>query len=175
GGQARAQVRGLHEVLNNMTRIKVFDVLPKRAGGFADSISRELNLTVEAVETSRQCVENSDVIVLATTSRVPVLDGDWITVGAHINSIGVVGPDGRELDDKTVKKAKIVVDTIEGALAETGDLTIPIKNGVISQDDIYAELHEIVGGEKPGRASQTETTCWKAVGLALEDAAVAKM
>lgn len=175
GGQARAQVRGLREVLKNLTRIKVFDILPKRAGEFADSVSRELSLTVEAVGTSRRCVENSDVIVLATTSRVPVLDGDWITVGAHINSIGVVGPDGRELDDKTIKKAKIVVDTMEGTLAETGDLIIPIKNGVISQDNIYAELHEIVSGEKPGRTSQTETTCWKGVGLALEDAAVAKM
>jgi ornithine cyclodeaminase/alanine dehydrogenase-like protein (mu-crystallin family) len=104
-----------------------------------------------------------------------VLDGDWITTGTHINSIGVVGPEGRELDDKTIKKAKIVVDTIEGALAETGDLTIPIKNGIISQDNIYAELHEIVSGEKPGRTSQTETTCWKSVGLAIEDAAVAKI
>ena len=175
GGQAKAQVRGLREVLKNMTRIKVYDIMPNRAGQFADSVSRELSLTVEIAETSRQCVENSDVIVLATTSRVPVLDGDWITVGTHVNSIGVVGPDGRELDDKTVRKAKIVVDTIEGALAETGDLIIPIKNGVISQNNIYAELHEIVSQEKPGRASQTETTCWKAVGLALEDAAVAKM
>jgi ornithine cyclodeaminase/alanine dehydrogenase len=174
GGQARAQVRGLREVLENLTRIKVFDILPKRAEEFADSVSRELSLTVEAVKTSRQCAENSDVIVLATTSRVPVLDGDWIAEGAHINSIGVVGPDGRELDDKTIKKAKIVVDTIEGALAETGDLIIPIKNGIVSKDNIYAELHEIVSGEKPGRTSQTETTCWKAVGLALEDAAVAK-
>ena len=174
GGQARAQARGLREVLKNLTRIKVFDILPKRAREFADSVSRELSLTVEAVGTSKQCVENSDVIVLATTSRVPVLDGDWVTVGAHINSIGVVGPDGRELDDKTIRKAKIVVDTLEGALAETGDLTIPIKNGIISQDSVYAELHEIVSGQKPGRTSQTETTCWKAVGLALEDAAVAR-
>jgi ornithine cyclodeaminase/alanine dehydrogenase len=175
GGQARAQVRGLREVLKNLTRMKVYDILPKRAGEFAESISRELSITVEAVETSRQCVENSDVIVLATTSLVPVLDGDWIKAGAHINSIGVVGPEGRELDDKTIKKAKIVVDTIEGALAETGDLIIPIKNGIISQDNIYAELYEIVSAEKPGRTSQIETTCWKAVGLALEDAAVAKM
>lgn len=175
GGQARAQVRGLCEVLKNLAKIKVCDILPKRAEEFADSVSRELKLTVEAVGTSKQCVENSDIIVLATTSRVPVLDGDWMKVGAHINSIGVVGPDGRELDDKTIKKSKIVVDTIEGALAETGDLIIPIRNGVISKDGIYAELHEIVGGEKPGRTSETEVTCWKAVGLALEDAAVAKL
>ena len=175
GGQAWAQVQGLREVLENLTRMRVYDILPKRASEFAESVSKELSLTVETVETSRQCIENSDVIVLATTSRVPVLDGDWITTGTHINSIGVVGPEGRELDDKTIKKAKIVVDTIEGALAETGDLTIPIKNEIISQDNIYAELHEIVSGEKLGRTSQTETTCWKSVGLAIEDAAVAKI
>jgi alanine dehydrogenase len=175
GGQARAQVRGLCEVLENIQRIKVYDILPKRAEEFAESVSRELSLTVKPVQTSKQCVENSDVIVLATTSKVAVLDGDWIKMGAHINSIGVVGPEGGELDDKTVKKAKIVVDTKEGALAETGDLIVPIKKGIISQDDIYAELQEIVGGEKPGRMSDSEITCWKAVGLALEDAAVAKL
>ncbi len=175
GGQARAQVQGLREVLENLARIKVYDILPKRAEEFAHSVSRELSLTAEAVGTSKQCVENSDVIVLATTSRVPVLDGDWIKVGAHINSIGVVGPEGRELDDKTVKRAKIVVDTAEGALAETGDLIIPIKKGIISRNDIYAELHEIVGGKKLGRTSNDEITCWKAVGMALEDAAVAKL
>jgi ornithine cyclodeaminase/alanine dehydrogenase len=95
--------------------------------------------------------------------------------GAHINSIGVVGPEGRELDDATVKRAKIVVDTKEGALAETGDLIIPLRNGVISEGSIYAELHEIVARVKLGRTSETEITCWKAVGLALEDAAVAKL
>jgi ornithine cyclodeaminase/alanine dehydrogenase len=175
GGQAMAQVLGLREVLRSLTRIKVYDIMPKRAGEFAESVSQELSLSVEAVENSRQCVENSDVIVLATTSRVPVLDGDWIKAGAHINSIGVAGPEARELDDKTIKKAKIVVDTIDGALAETGDLIIPLKKGIISQNNIYAELHEIVSGEKPGRTSQNETTCWKAVGLAIEDAAVAKV
>lgn len=175
GGQARAQVQGLREVLQNLAKIKVSDIQPKRAEEFAQSVSRELSLTVEAVGTGRECVENSDVTVLATTSKVPVLDGDWIDVGAHINSIGVVGPEGRELDDKTVKRAKIVVDTAEGALAETGDLTIPIKKGIISKNDIYAELHEIVGGKKPGRTSESEITLWKAVGLALEDAAIAKL
>ena len=175
GGQARAQVQGLREVLENLARVRVYDILPKRAEEFAYSVSRELSLTAETVGTSKQCVENSDVIVLATTSKVPVLDGDWIRVGAHVNSIGVVGPEGRELDDKTVKRAKIVVDTAEGALVETGDLIIPIKNGIISRNDIYAELHEIVGGKKLGRTSSDEITCWKAVGMALEDAAVAKL
>jgi len=175
GVQARAQVRGLCEVLENLEKAKVYDILPRRAKEFGRGISQELSLAVETVETNKECVEDSDVLVLATTSKVPVLDGDWIKKGAYINSIGLVGPEGRELDDKTVKRAKIVVDTTEGALSEIGDLIIPIKKGVISQNDIYAELHEIVSGQKPGRTSDNEITCWKAVGLALEDAAVAKL
>jgi alanine dehydrogenase len=175
GGQARAQVWALREVLANLDKTKAYDVVPHRAKEFAGSISKELGLSVETVETSRECVEESDVLVLATTSKVPVLDGDWVKTGTHLNSIGVVGPEGRELDDKIVEKAKIVVDTREGALAETGDLIIPIRNGVISESSIYAELGEIVGGKKSGRTSDDEITCWKAVGLAIEDAAAAKL
>lgn len=84
-------------------------------------------------------------------------------------------PDARELDDKTVKKAKIVVDTKEGVLAESGDLIIPIEKGVISTDHIYAELGEVVADKKLGRVSDDEITCWKCVGLAIEDAATAKL
>jgi len=175
GVQARTQIWAMTEVLRNIAKVKAYDVSPGRVEGFAKDISQKLGLDVETVETSKQCVENSDLIVVASTSRVPVLDGNWLTKGAHVNSIGVSGPEGRELDDATVKKAKIVVDTKEGALAETGDLIIPIKRGIISQEDIYAELHEIVGGKKPGRTSDEEVTCWKAVGIAIEDAAVARL
>ena len=149
--------------------------------GYKEKWEKEEDVPREAVEkcfivgTPEECVENSDVLVVATTSKVPVLDGNWLTKGTHVNSIGVSGPEGRELDDTTVKKAKIVVDTKEGVLAETGDLIVPIKRGIISQENIYAELHEIVGGKKPGRTSDDEVTCWKAVGIAIEDAAVAKL
>jgi ornithine cyclodeaminase/alanine dehydrogenase-like protein (mu-crystallin family) len=88
-------------------------VLRERTKQFAHEISLQLGLDVETVRTNRECIENSEVIVLATTSKVPVLDGDWVGKGVHINSIGVTGPQGRELDDKIVQKAKIVVDTRE--------------------------------------------------------------
>jgi alanine dehydrogenase len=175
GVQARTQIWAMTEVLRNIAKVKAYDVSPGRVEGFAKDISQKLGLDVETVETSKQCVENSDLIVVASTSRVPVLDGNWLTKGTHVNSIGVSGPEGRELDDTTIKKAKIVVDTKEGVLAETGDLIVPIKRGIISQENIYAELHEIVGGKKPGRTSDDEVTCWKAVGMAIEDAAVAKL
>jgi ornithine cyclodeaminase/alanine dehydrogenase len=175
GAQAGAQVLALREVLRNIRKVKVYDVLPDRAAEFAHETSAQFGLEAEAVKTSEECVRNSDLLVLATTSKLPALDGDWIGRGVHINSIGVTGPEGRELDDKTVKKSKIVVDSKESALQETGDLMIPIRNGTISESDIYAELQEIVGYDKPGRTSDEEITCWKAVGLAIEDAAVAKL
>jgi ornithine cyclodeaminase/alanine dehydrogenase len=175
GVQAGTQMLALSEVLRNIEKIKAFDLLPGRSEEFAKGISQKIGVDVEVVKTNKECVEGSDVLVLATTSRFPVLDGNWLRNGTHVISIGVSGPEGRELDDSTVKKAKIVVDTIEGVLAETGDLTVPMKKGVISQDSIYGELHEIVGGDKPGRTSNDEITCWKAVGLAIEDAAVAKL
>lgn len=175
GVQARTQLLAVCEVFKNIEKVKAYDVLPKRADKFAKDISEKLKLDIRAVKTSRECVENSDIIITATTSRVPVLDGDWVKKGAHINSIGVMGPDSRELDDKIIKKAKIVVDTKEGALVETGDLIIPMKKGIISEGDIYAELEEIVAGKKSGRTSEIEITCWKAVGLAIEDAAAAKL
>jgi alanine dehydrogenase len=175
GVQARTQVWALYEVLENIQKVKVYDVLFDRAEEFAYDISVQLGLDVETMKTSRECVENSDVVVLATTSKLPALDGDWVGEGVHINSIGVMGPEGRELDDKIVKKAKIVVDSKESALFETGDLIIPINNGTISESDIYAELQEILAGKKPGRTSNEEITCWKAVGLAIEDAALARL
>jgi alanine dehydrogenase len=175
GVQARTQVWALHEVLGNIQKVRVYDMLPDKAEEFVHYVSVQFGLDAETVKTNRECVENSDVIVLATTSKLPALDGDWVGEGAHINSVGVMGPEGRELDDKIVKKAKIVVDSKESALLETGDLIIPINNGTISESDVYAELQEIVAGEKLGRTSNDEITCWKAVGLAIEDAAVAKL
>jgi ornithine cyclodeaminase/alanine dehydrogenase len=175
GAQAKTQVWALHEVLRNVRKVKVYDVLPDKAAHFAHEISAQFGLDAEAVKTSEECVKNSDVLVLATTSKRPVLDGDWVGKGVHINSVGVTGPEGRELDDKTVKKAKIVVDSKESALQETGDMMIPLRNGTILDSDIYAELQEIIGRDKPGRTSNDEITCWKAVGLAIEDAAVAKL
>lgn len=175
GAQARTQIWAIYEVLRNIEEVKAYDIFSERADKFAKDTSDRLGLDVEVVKTNRECVQNSDIVISATTSKVPVLDGDWVRTGAHMNSIGVMGPEGRELDDKIIRKAKIVVDTKEGALNETGDFAIPIKKGIISENDIYAELDEIVAGKKLGRTSDSEITCWKSVGLAIEDAAVAKL
>jgi ornithine cyclodeaminase len=89
--------------------------------------------------------------------------------------VGAFQPDTREVDDETVRRSRIVVDTYDGALAEAGDLLIPLRDGVITREQIEADLHEIASGKKPGRGSAAEITLFKSVGCALEDLVTAKL
>ena len=175
GFQAMTQVRAACAMLKEIERVKAYDISRDRGERFAVEAAQKLNIKVEIVKSTKECVEGSDIVITATTSTVPVLDGDWVGLGTHINSFGWMGPNGRELDDKIVKKAKIYVDTKEGVLTESGDLIIPIRKGIIPKDKIYAELCEVVSGKKPGRRQNDELTCFKSVGVSVGDAATAKL
>jgi ornithine cyclodeaminase len=95
--------------------------------------------------------------------------------GTHINAVGAFQPSTRELDDITIRRSRIVVDTYDGAMAEAGDLLIPLKSGVIRRENLLADLHELVSGQKPVRTSPTEITLFKSVGNALEDLVAAEL
>jgi len=122
-----------------------------------------------------EAIENCDIIVCATTSKTPVFDGKLLEPGMHLNGIGSHTPDAREFDTTAILKSKVVVDSRESALAEAGDLIIPLDKGVISVEHIWAELGEIVAGKKKGRTSEDEITLFKSVGIAAEDVASAKV
>jgi len=175
GAQAETQLWAMLTILKNIKEVKVYDVISERAEKFADKMSRKWGIDIKIMKNCEECIKGSDVIITATTSKNPVLDGDWIKEGTHINSIGWMGPEGRELDDKTIKKAKIIVDSREGVFSESGDIIIPLKSGIISEKDVYAELGEIVSGIKKGRINEKEITCFKTVGLAIGDIATAKL
>ena len=104
-----------------------------------------------------------------------MLLGEWVVEGCHINAIGAHTPDARELDDSLILKGKVIVDSREACLKEAGDIVIPLSKGLISQDKVYAELGEVVLGLRPGRVNDKEITIFKSVGLAVQDAAVAKL
>ena len=114
-----------------------------------------------------------DIIVTATTSSTPVVKGEWLHEGTHINSIMSISPTMRKLDDRVIKSSRIVVDDIETAFKESGDLVVPLASGLISREDIYAELGEIVIGRKKGRTNEKEITLFKSVGLLSHDVCVA--
>jgi ornithine cyclodeaminase len=117
-------------------------------------------------------VAESDLICTCTTSREPVFDGRLLAAGSHVNAVGSYTPEARELDDATVQRCRLVVEDREAVLAEAGDLIIPIRDGLFSDDRICADLGELVRGAT-ARRSHEEITVFKSVGLAMEDLAVA--
>ncbi len=117
----------------------------------------------------------SDVICTCTTAREPLFDGNWLRPGTHLNLVGAFQPETREVDDTTVRRSRVVVDTYDGAMEEAGDLLMPIKNGSVERSHIVADLHEIASGKKPGRTNPDQITLFKSVGCALEDLVTAQL
>jgi ornithine cyclodeaminase/alanine dehydrogenase-like protein (mu-crystallin family) len=120
-----------------------------------------------------ESVAKSDLICTCTTSREPLFDGTLVRPGTHINAVGAYTPDARELDDVTIRRARVVVETRAAALAEAGDLLIAIDHGALRPDGIAADLSEVVRGA-PVRRDEEDITLFKSVGVAFEDLAVAR-
>ena len=173
GRQARAHIQVL-PLARRFERVLVCGDHPAQAREFATQMSQETNRPVESVD-AQTCVTQSDVLCTCTTSQLPLFDGNLLPPGTHLNLVGAFQPHAREVDSRTVQRAHIVVDTYDGALAEAGDLLIPIKEGVISRDHIAADLHELLTGKTQGRTTSSEITLFKSVGCALEDLVTAKL
>jgi alanine dehydrogenase len=141
---------------------------------FCEKMKTELALRIEPASAEKVARE-SDVICTCTTAAEPLFQGDWLRPGTHLNLVGAFRPDTREVDDTAVKRARVVVDTYDGALTEAGDLLLPIKNGDIDRSHIIADLHEIARGKKLGRIRQNDITLFKSVGCALEDLVTAQL
>jgi ornithine cyclodeaminase len=123
----------------------------------------------------RTAVPAADIICCATTSAVPIVRGEWIAEGAHLDLVGGYTPQMREADDMAIARSRIVVDTYGGALTEAGDLVQPLAARVIARDDVLADLREVLNGAIEVRRSAREITLFKSVGHALEDLAAATL
>jgi ornithine cyclodeaminase/alanine dehydrogenase-like protein (mu-crystallin family) len=122
---------------------------------------------VFAAASAEEAVAGADVIVVATSAATPVLKGEWLSPGAHINAVGATRPTWRELDDVALHKARIYVESREAATKESGD--------IIAAGQVFAEIGEVVAGSKSGRQSGAEITLFKSVGVAVEDIAAAEL
>ncbi len=159
GVQAHSHLEALG-LVRNFREVRVWS--PRNAKSFADSHD-----AVTAVETAEEAVRGADVIVAATSSMTPVLEGKWLSPGAHINAVGANRPTWRELDDDALAAAKKFVDSREAALVESGDM--------IAAGHIFAEIGEVVAGTTRGRESDDEITLFKSLGAAVEDIAAADL
>ena len=160
-------------IARRITRVRVASKTLKHAESFADEQSDRHYITIEPCPTVRQAVEGADLICTTTSAREPVLQGDWIKPGVHINAVGSSVASARELDAAAVAKARLIVDRTESALNEAGDFLLAKAQGVIGDDHIVAELGDVLAGRVVGRRTDEEITLFKSVGLAVEDLAAA--
>jgi len=158
--QARSHLEALR-LVRDLREVRVWS--PRNAQAFA----RELG--VHAAASAEEAVRGADIIVTATTSQTPVLAGEWLSPGAHINAVGATRPDWRELDDDAVRKARIYVDSAEAAPQESGDVL------AAGTDRVIGEIGAVVAGTAPGRQSAEEITVFKSLGLAVEDVVTADL
>lgn len=168
GVQARSHLQALR-IVRNFSDVRVWS--PRRAREFVSSIQHSIgkarSLKITAAATAEEAVRGADVIVVATSATTPVLLGDWLTPGMHINAVGATRPNWRELDDSALRRARIYVESREAATKESGD--------IIAAGEVYAEIGEVVAGIKAGRQSAEEITLFKSVGVAVEDVAAADL
>ncbi len=176
GVQARAGLEAVCAV-REIEEVRVFSRNRANAELFAADMAGHgmIPNNVTAVENVAQAVENADIVYCATTSTVPVFDGNLLKKGAHVIGVGSYTPQMQEVDAATVRNALVVVDSRESVLAEAGDLLVPIADGLISADHIHAELGDIIAGTKVGRTSKEQITFFKSVGVAAQDAVAASI
>lgn len=130
-----------------------------------------LGFIASATEDLATAVSEGDIVSCATLSPTPVVLGEWLKPGVHVDLIGAFRPDTRESDDEAIRRSSVFVDTRAGATKEAGDIVMPIASGALQPADIKADLYELTRGIHPGRQSETEITLFKSVGAALEDLA----
>jgi alanine dehydrogenase len=158
GVQARSHLEALR-LVRHFSDVRVWS--PRNAEVFAQEFK------VRAIAAAEGAVRGADVIVVATSATTPVLRGEWVTPGAHINAVGATRPDWRELDDDVLRRATIYVESCEAALKESGD--------VIAAGTEPIEIGEVVARKQPARTSSDEITLFKSVGVAAEDVAAADL
>jgi ornithine cyclodeaminase len=170
GVQARTQLEAVCTV-REITEVFVFSLDEEGLRIFVDEMRGRGPIPdkINIAQSPQEAVATADIICTATTSTTPVFDHKDIKPGTHINAVGSFTPEMQEINTDTVRAAFIVVDSREAALAEAGDLIIPLEQGEIEIDNMGTELGEIVLGEKPGRTDEDQITLFKSVGIAVQD------
>ncbi len=156
-----------------MERVAIWGRDITRAAALVERLQAE-GLPVCVATDLEAAVRVADIVSCATTSRSPIVRGEWLAPGTHVDLVGGFTREMREVDDYAVAHSRIVVDSYQGALSEAGDLVVPLERGVITRAQVVAELAELVRGEVVGRLNASEITLFKSVGTALADLAAAQ-
>ena len=174
GGQAETQLASMLES-RRLEEVSVYDINADRCAAFCAKMREKLASYGADIQPADACIEDADLIITVTASREPVFDGTKVKEGATISCVGTYQPDRREMDPAILPRAaKIICDSKEAALSETGDLLIPIADGIITEDDVLGSLGDVINGTLPGRESDDEIIVYETVGIAAQDLVTAK-
>lgn len=159
-----------HSAVRPISQVRIWNRTTANAEAAAADLRRSgLNASVAA--DLDEALGWADIVSAATISSAPLVKGALLSPGAHVDLVGGFTPTMREADDEAIRRARVYVDTRAGATKEAGDIVQPLASGVLTQDGIVADLHELARGEKAGRGAPDEITLFKSVGAALEDLA----
>jgi len=163
-----------HAAVRPIGSVLIWGRTPDKARRLAKRLNRR-GLKVGATEDLAAAARGADIVCCATRASAPVLHGAWLEPGVHVDLVGGMTPDAREADDDVVSRARVFVDTREGAMATAGDIVQPVRAGTLREDDIAGDLFEIARGDRAGRRFYDQITLFKSVGSALEDLAAAQL
>ena len=172
GVQAKTHLEAMR-VVRNIDRVRVYSPNAERLERFVTEARERHGIDVTATSSAQAAVDSADIICTTTSAREPILMGQWIASGSHINAVGSSVRFTRELDTDAVVRSRLFVDRLESALNEAGDFLFPKQEGAIDDGHIVGEIGDILLGKLPGRESPDEITLFKSLGLAVEDLAAA--
>ncbi len=163
-----------HAAVRPICNVLIWGRAPDKAAKLAKRLDRA-DFRVAATEDLEAAAQGADIISCATLSRDPLVRGDWLWPGQHLDLVGAFRPDMRESDDQAIRRARVFVDTRDGATKEAGDIVQPIESGALDPADVAGDLFDLTRGARAGRRYYDQITLFKSVGTALEDLAAAEL
>ena len=173
GGMAESHVLAVNEVRKIKKLIIVSTSSKEQKRKFVNSLKEKIHCEIVIYEKAEDAVKEADIISLITNAKEPLINGDWLKPGTHINSAGSHSPASREIDTSTIIKAKCVCDSLEACKKEAGDFIIPVQEGRWDWNKMHGTIAQICAKELPARENEDEITVFKSVGLSIQDLSTA--
>jgi ornithine cyclodeaminase len=174
GEQAVTHLEALSKVLP-LGVVRVWTRSRDKARAFADREGAKYGVKVDVADTARQAVEGADVGCAVTSSKEPILHGEWLAPGMHVNLVGASVASAREADDEVVRRGRFYVDYRPSAQAQAGEWRHALEAGVVTESQLLGEIGEVLEGRVPGRQGPEDITLYKSLGIAAQDLAAAEV
>lgn len=172
GAQARTHLEAMRAV-RPLRRVRVWSRSRANAERFAREEGAAAGVSIEVAASGEEAVRGADLVCTTTASKEPVLQGAWLSPGAHVNAVGSCFPTSRELDREAVRRARFYTDCRESCVNEAGDFLMARDEGAVGDGHLLGELGEVLLGKAPGRLSRDDITVYESLGVAVEDLAAA--